>query len=122
MYKRNKSEVPQRKRHGLLSHIMLQKGDVPDTQLSVTWVEVKSGASQKPHKHPPEQTYIILQGQGKMNVGDESRSVQKGDIIYIPSDIPHFLENTSDETIIYISASAPAYDFEALYDEGELSK
>ncbi len=120
MYKLNKSEVPQRERDGLLSHIMLQQGDVPDTQLSITWVEVASGASQKPHKHPPEQSYIIIKGRGKMNVGEESCNVQKGDIIHIPSDVIHFIENTGDKTLFYISASTPAYDFETLYDEGDL--
>jgi len=122
MHKLNKSEVPQRQRDGLLSHILLQQGDVPNTQLSVTWVEVESGASQKPHKHPPEQSYIIIQGQGKMNVGDESCMVQKGDILYIPSNILHFIENYGEKTLIYISASTPAYDFKALYDKGDLSK
>ena len=122
MYKLNKSEVSQRQREGLLSHILLQQGDVPDTQLSVTWVEVESGASQKPHKHPPEQSYIIIQGQGRMNVGDESCMVQKGDIIYIPSNSLHFIENVGEETLTYISASTPAYDFKALYDKGDLSR
>jgi quercetin dioxygenase-like cupin family protein len=98
MYKLNKSVVPQRQQDGLLSHILLQQGDVPNTQLSVTWVEVEPGASQKPHKHSPEQCYIIIQGHGKMNVGEESCIVEKGDIIHIPS------------------------NYEPLYDEGDLKK
>jgi hypothetical protein len=40
MYQQSKSEAPQRLRDGLLSCILLQQGDVPDTQLSITWVEV----------------------------------------------------------------------------------
>jgi mannose-6-phosphate isomerase-like protein (cupin superfamily) len=122
MYKLNKSEVPQRQRGGLLSHILLQQGDVPNTQLSVTWVEVEPDASQKPHKHLPEQSYIIIQGQGEMTVGEESCSVEKGDIIHIPSNVEHYLKNQGDKTLIYISASTPAYDFKALYDEGNLKK
>ena len=122
MYKLNKSEVPQRQREGLLSHILIQQDDVPNTQLSVTWVEVEPGASQKPHKHPPEQCYIIIQGRGKMNVGEENSIVERGDIIYIPSDSVHFITNQGDTTLIYISASTPAYDFKALYDEGSLKK
>ncbi|MCK5310708.1 MAG: cupin domain-containing protein, partial [Desulfobacteraceae bacterium] len=114
MYKLNKSEVPKRQRDGLLSHIMLQQDDVPNTQMSITWVEVEPGASQKPHKHPPEQTYIIIQGQGKMHVGEENCIVDKGDIIHIPSNYMHFIINQSDTTLIYISASTPAYDFKAL--------
>lgn len=122
MYKLNKSEAPQRQRDGLLSHILLQQGDVPDTQLSVTWVEVEPGASQKSHKHSPEQSYIIIQGQGKMNVGEQSRIVERGDIIHIPSNFEHCIKNQGDKTLIYISASTPAYDFKALYDKGDLKK
>jgi mannose-6-phosphate isomerase-like protein (cupin superfamily) len=122
MYKVNKSAVPQRQRDGLLSHILLQQGDVPDTQLSVTWVEVEPGASQKPHKHPPEQSYIIIQGQGEMHVGEENCFVEQGDIIYIPSNLEHFIKNQGDKILIYISASTPAYDFKALYDIGCLKK
>jgi hypothetical protein len=36
MYKINKSDATQRKREGLLSYILLQLGDVPNTQLSIT--------------------------------------------------------------------------------------
>jgi len=58
----------------------------------------------------------------KMNVGEETCIVEKGDIIHIPSNFKHFLNNQGDETLIYISAFTPAYDFKTLYYEGDLKK
>lgn len=122
MFKRNKSAAPQRQRDGLLSYILLQQGDVPDTRLSVTWVELTPGGSQKPHKHSPEQSYIIIQGRGEMHVGEESSMVENGDIVHIPSNTVHFIENAGATDLIYVSVSSPAYDFTALYDDGELKQ
>jgi mannose-6-phosphate isomerase-like protein (cupin superfamily) len=55
-----------------------------------------------------------------MTVGRDSCSVQQGDLIHIPPDTVHFIENTGDKPLAYVSASTPAYDFKALYDEGDL--
>ena len=120
MHKRSKSEVPHRLRDGLLSYILLQKNDLPDTQLSITWVEVAPGAAQQPHAHSPEQVYIIVQGRGEMTVGEETGLVAKGDIVHIPPGALHWIKNIGKKLLVYVSASTPAYDFEALYDSGAL--
>ena len=120
MYKRSKSSVPHRLREGLLSYLLLQKGDVPDTGLSITWVEVAPGAAQQPHSHPPEQVYVIVQGRGEMTVGHVTELVGKGDIVHIPPHAEHRIKNIGEKLLVYVSASSPAYNFEALYDHGAL--
>ncbi len=112
--------MPKRVRPGLVSHILLQSGDTPTNNLAVTWVEVEAGARQQPHSHPPEQTYVIVRGRGRMQVGAEFAEVQAGELVYIPSNIEHAIENTGTETLVYVSASVPAFDLEALYDSGQL--
>jgi quercetin dioxygenase-like cupin family protein len=108
MHKRNKSEVPHRLREGRLSYLMLQKGDVPDTGLSITWVEVEPGSVQRPHTHPPEQVTIIVQGRGEMTVGKETGLVGKGDMVHIPPQTPHRIKNIGEKLLVYVTASAPA--------------
>ncbi len=120
MFKRSKAEAPQRERDGLVSSILLQQGDVPESQLSITWVKVAPGSSQHPHQHLPEQVYVITQGKGRMYVGKEEQEVTVGDLIYIPPNIVHHVENLSHETLTYISAATPAFDLTALYDTGDL--
>ena len=120
MFKLNKSEAPQRARKGLVSHILLQQGDVQNDRLAVTWVDVAPGSGQQPHSHGPEQAYVIIKGRGLMRVDNEEKEVAEGDFIYIPPNQVHSIINRSDELLTYISASTPAFDLTAIYDTGEL--
>ena len=120
MYKVNISDVPCRQRNGLTSYILLQHKDNPGVNLSVTWVNIEKNSSQKPHSHSPEQSYIIIQGQGNIFIGDEMAKVQEGDLVYIPSNITHYIQNTGDNCLIYISTATPSHNFTNMYDSGDL--
>ena len=121
MYTRNKEESPKRERSGLVSHILLQRGDLPHADLTATWVDVALGSRQRPHHHPSEQVYVIIAGRGRMLVGEEEREVGSGDLIYVPSGTVHGIENISEEeALTYVSAATPALDAEAAYDHGQL--
>ncbi|MDQ4128669.1 MAG: cupin domain-containing protein [Actinomycetota bacterium] len=120
MYTRNKEEGPKRERSGLVSYILLQRGDLPKVGLMATWVEVAPGSRQRPHDHASEQVYVIVAGRGRMLVGEEEREVGAGDLVYIPSGAVHGIENASEEVLTYVSAATPALDAEAAYDTGQL--
>ena len=120
MFKRSRSEAPRRERDGLVSCILLHAGDLPETRLTVTWVDVDPGSGQRLHSHAPEQAYVAVRGRGKMKVGDEERWVEEGDLIYIPPDTLHGIENLSDEVLTYVSVATPTVDWEAFYDTGPL--
>ncbi len=109
-----------RQRAGLTSHILLQRGDTPTNNLAITWVVIEPGHKQEPHSHAPEQVYIVISGHGQMQVGEDFTSVKTGDLIYIPSNATHGIENIGSEKLVYLSASVPAFDLEALYDQGQL--
>lgn len=120
MFRRNRSEALRRERDGLVSRILLHGGDLPETRLTVTWVEVDPGSGQRPHSHAPEQVYVIVRGRGKMKVGDEELMVVEGDLIHIPPETLHAIENLADEVLTYVSAATPTVDWEAFYDRGPL--
>ncbi|CAN5271298.1 hypothetical protein BH24ACT19_BH24ACT19_20840 [soil metagenome] len=120
MYTRSKEESSRRERGGLVSHILLQRGDLPDVGLTATWVDVAPGSRQRPHDHPSEQVYVITAGRGGMLVGEEERQVGSGELIYVPPGAVHGIENVSEEVLAYISAATPALDAEAAYDRGQL--
>jgi mannose-6-phosphate isomerase-like protein (cupin superfamily) len=120
VFKRNRSEGPRREWDGLVSRILLHEGDPPETRLTVTWVEVAPGSGQRLHSHVPEQVYVIVRGRGKMKVGGEEQVVVEGDLIRIPPDTLHGIENASDEVLTYVSAATPTVDWEAFYDTGPL--
>ena len=115
MYTRNKSDAPKGRLNGLISHFLLRKRDVDTANLTITWVEIEPGAQQPPHHHLPEQVYVIIQGQGRMRVGEDYQAARVGDIFYIPSNTTHGLENTGDEVLNYISAATPSWDVDKAY-------
>jgi mannose-6-phosphate isomerase-like protein (cupin superfamily) len=116
----NKERCPRRERSGLVSRILLQQGDLLDLRLMTTWVDVAPGSRQRLHNHPSEQVYVITAGRGTMAVGDERQEVAGGDLVYVPPNIIHGVENSSKEVLTYISAATPAMDAEAAYDTGQL--
>jgi len=120
---RRKTQVDKRERSGLTSHFMLGRGDTEANALAVTWVTVRPGSRQILHNHPEVQVYVLVAGYGIMQVGEERHAVQGGDLIYIPSNETHGIENTSDETLSYISAATPAFSMTLAdaYDNGQLT-
>ena len=120
MFRRRRSEAPRRERDGLVSRNLLHAGDLAETRLTVTWVDVAPGSGQRPHGHAPEQVYVIVKGRGRMRVGDEELVVGEGDLIHIPPETLHGIENLADEVLTYVSAATPTIDWEAFYDEGPL--
>jgi quercetin dioxygenase-like cupin family protein len=51
-----------------------------------------------------------------MRVGEEEEDVVTGDLIYIPPNVVHAIDNRSSEMLSYISAATPAFDIVAYYD------
>lgn len=120
VFRRKRSEALRRERDGLVSHVLWHAGDLPETRLTVTWVDVAPGSGQRLHGHAPEQVYVIVRGRGRMKVGDEEQVVGEGDLIHIPPESIHGIENLADEVLTYVSAATPTIDWEAFYDEGPL--
>src|SRR5262245_14815388 len=94
---------------GITSYLLASPGTSSAEHLTTTLAVIQPGGEQRIHSHPPEQVYFILEGRGLMTVGDETRRVEPGDCIFIPSGQPHGLKNHGGVTLRYFSAAAPAY-------------
>jgi mannose-6-phosphate isomerase-like protein (cupin superfamily) len=121
VYLSDLSTAPKRELDGLVSHILLEEGDAPGGELSITWVDVEPGGEQKPHSHGPQQVYVITRGQGRMRVGDEETEVREGHMVFIPPETEHGIVNTGEGVLTYVSAATPAFPVTDLYDVGQLS-
>jgi mannose-6-phosphate isomerase-like protein (cupin superfamily) len=95
----------------------MDAGDLGSRNLSVTWVDVPPGAEQRAHSHAEsEQVYVIVRGQGRMEVAGDVEEVGEGDLIFIPPATEHGIVNTGDEPLAYVSAAAPPVSMEELYE------
>lgn len=70
---------------------------------------MEPGGKQHLHSHLSEQCYFILEGTGEMTVGNETKEVNEGMSIFIPSNEPHGLVNNSSTVLKYISAGSPPF-------------
>ena len=69
------------------------------------------GGSTAAHQHlKTEEIYYVLEGYGRMQVGDESRTVGPGDAIAIPPGAFHQISNTGDAGLKFLCCCAPGYE------------
>lgn len=72
-----------------------------------------AGASTTPHHHAKtEEIYYVLEGQGLMRLGAETREVGVGDAIAIPPGAVHQIANTGTGTLKFLCCCAPGYEHE----------
>ncbi len=78
---------------------------------SLAEARLPPGAATAPHRHvETEEIYYILQGEGRMRVGDEQRPVGPGDAIAIPPGTEHTLVNTGSGVLKLLCCCSPAYE------------
>jgi mannose-6-phosphate isomerase-like protein (cupin superfamily) len=61
----------------------------------------------EPGSHETEETYVILEGCGRMTFASFQREVKKGDFVYLPPWCEHGIENTGTETLVVLIATSP---------------
>lgn len=80
----NLSEIPSKEimpgYHGKLVH-----------SESMTWVfwDVEEGATVPEHHHINEQIMHVVEGQFEFTLGGKTATYQSGDVVIIPSNVPH---------------------------------
>jgi mannose-6-phosphate isomerase-like protein (cupin superfamily) len=63
------------------------------------------------HTHPDaEELVVIMEGAGRMTIGEEVTQVTRGDVIYIPPDVEHELFNDSEALLTCLFINAPVGD------------
>lgn len=68
---------------------------------SVCVVEYEPGARAKPaHAHDNgEETIYVIEGQGKVKIGEEVYKLKAGSVALFPQSIPHMVWNTGEEIL-----------------------
>ncbi len=82
--------------------------DRSETALTETGLNAwRPGLVGPPHLHEAkEQMFLILNGEGTINVGEESYVVQPGDLAYIPAKMPHQTVVKGNEELQYFLFNA----------------
>ena len=62
------------------------------------------------HLEGASEVYYIIQGQGRMHIGEENREVWAGHALLIPPGAVQFIENTGEEDLVFLAIVEPAWE------------
>lgn len=66
------------------------------------------GQSQPPHRHPgADKFYYVLAGRARVTVGDESREVETGTLIWAPANVAHGVSDVVEQTVLLVAIAPP---------------
>jgi quercetin dioxygenase-like cupin family protein len=75
----------------------LAKGTETEGRHALIKILVERGAEPPAHTHSREdESYFILKGSIRYTVGDEKLTVNEGEYVYLPKDLPHSFEILSE--------------------------
>jgi len=83
-YFQNKNDIPEKE---LVPGIFVRMVHMEGT--TVMHVRIEKGAVLPEHHHVHEQVTNILEGELELTVGGQKRLCKAGDIVTIPSNVPH---------------------------------
>lgn len=81
--------------------------------LSVLHLTIEKGYEISMHQHTNEQITNILEGQLEMTVGGVTKICQPGDVVVIPSNVPHSAKSITDCRVIDVFSPVRT-DYKAL--------
>ena len=55
------------------------------------------------HQHKEcEQTYLVVDGEAQVQLGEQMHTLKKGSVVYIPRNTDHSIRNTGDRDLVYL--------------------
>ena len=79
---------------------------------SLARARVPAGTETTPHRLATSEVYFVLQGLGRMHVGDETDEVGPGDTVYIPPNATQFIEALGPDELVFLCIVDPAWRVE----------
>jgi len=102
--------------HQLSSHILMDAGELGSRHMTVTWIDVPSGVSQRLHSHEEaEQVYVVVRGTGTLTAAGDTQTLEPGDLALIPPASDHTIANEADDPLALISVQSPAVSVEETF-------
>lgn len=89
---------------------MVSRKFVSGARETVAQIYLKRGAIVPRHAHESEQMTYVLQGALKMLVSGEEVTLREGEVLHIPSGVPHQVE-ALDDTFVLGVFSPPRLDW-----------
>ena len=70
--------------------------------LSLGLYVLPAGGVDPQQPHNEDEVYYIVSGQGQIDVGDETQSVQPGSLVFVAAHVPHKFHSITEELKILV--------------------
>ncbi|HEY7635250.1 MAG TPA: cupin domain-containing protein [Gemmatimonadales bacterium] len=68
------------------------------------------GQTQRSHVHAgADKFYLLLSGRARMTVGEETRDVPAGTVVWAPADVPHGVVEALERTVMLVGIAPPPH-------------
>ena len=102
--------------HQLSSHILMDAGELGSRHMTVTWIELPSGASETLRSHEEaEQVYVVVSGKATLSAAGSTEELEPGDLALIPPATDHRLANQDSAALGLVSVQSPAVSVEETF-------
>jgi quercetin dioxygenase-like cupin family protein len=78
---------------------------------------IQPGGGMPNHTNLVEHEQYVLSGQAKIGIGTEVFEVKKGDVVFIPAQIPHWYKNDGEEPFEFLCMVPNKSDTITILDE-----
>jgi quercetin dioxygenase-like cupin family protein len=77
------------------------------------------GEKGAPHAHTGEETIFILKGKAKISSAKEQQILEQGDLVYLPPNETHTLENAGKEDLQFLWVYTPPGDEKSIRERAK---
>ena len=104
--KPEESAVFERGSEATVYKMVYAESSIPSDTLFLGKTVIKPGGAFPLHRHPVEEAYYILEGQGVAEVEGQQVAFEAGDAVFIPAKVKHRPINTSTtEPLVFVAAA-----------------
>ncbi|MCB5178060.1 cupin domain-containing protein [Streptomyces antimicrobicus] len=78
-----------------------------ERNMSVGLYALDAGQSDPQNPHRQDEVYFVVSGRASITVGDETTTVARGSVVYVPAGVPHKFHHISEDLRVLVVFSPP---------------
>ncbi|MEY9838553.1 cupin domain-containing protein [Streptomyces sp. 846.5] len=78
-----------------------------ERHMSVGLYALDQGALDPQQPHKQDEVYVVVSGRAYLTVGDETTTVGRGSVAYVPAGMPHRFHHISEDLRVLVVFSPP---------------
>lgn len=78
-----------------------------ERNMSVGLYALDAGSTDPQRPHAQDEVYFVVSGRASITVGEETTSVARGSVIYVPAGQPHRFHHISEDLRVLVVFSPP---------------